>query len=330
MPKLYFGEALNLLAKTMPFIWLRLGSYLVLGLVLGLMFAVMGGIAWLLGQLWAPLGIIVFLLAFGGAAGIMTWAGRYYFYLLKAGHTAVMTEIIVTGQAPQSNQIAHGKEQVMSRFRDTSIMFGVNVLVDGVVKAFTRTFSNIMGILPIPGLRGLMGFAERIAVASTSYIDEAILSRAYAQREPNVWKVAKDGVILYAQAWKPILTNAVVLAIISYIEFLALLIILGLPAIAIGAAIPALRVALGIGVIILAVMIRLAVSDAFRMASTLVAYHRETAGLEPNPEWQAKLESVSDKFRTLGQKAASYVPSSAQATNTQPGTQPTKSTGGAV
>ena len=74
MVKLYFGEALGLIGKTMPFIWVRLGSYALLGLGLGLYFGVMGGIAWLLASLWAPLGIIVFLLALAARSG---WcAGR--------------------------------------------------------------------------------------------------------------------------------------------------------------------------------------------------------------------------------------------------------------
>ena len=302
MVKLYFGEALGLIAKTMPFIWVRLGSYALLGLGLGLYFGVIGGIAWLLASLWAPLGIIAFLLALGGAFGGVRWATRYYFYLLRAAHAAVMTELIL-GNRLQGSQLAYGKAQVTSRFRDTSFMFGVDALIDGVVKAFTRRFANL-AVLPIPGLESLMGLLQRVAISSTTYIDEAILSRAYAEREANVWRVARDGVVLYAQAWKPVLANAVALALLSYVEFVGLLIVLGLPAVALGAALPELRVALGVGVILGAWMIKLAVGDAFSLAATLLAYHRETAALKPNEVWAARLEDISPKFRELGQKAA--------------------------
>ncbi|MEM6430991.1 MAG: hypothetical protein AAF708_17270 [Deinococcota bacterium] len=305
MPKLYFGEAFALIGKTMPFIWARLGSYTVLGLALLVYFGIMGGIAWLLGQLWNVLGILVFLLALGGAVGVIRWVTRYYFYLLKAAHTAVMTEVIVYKKVPDGGQINYGKQQVTSRFRDTSIMFGVDALLDGITKAFTRNFARLGRILPIPGLDGLMGLLERVAVFSTTFIDEAILSRAYKERESNVWKVAHDGVILYAQAWQPILANAVVLALISFGQFLLFLILLGLPAVAIGSVLPEpIRPALGVGVIVLAWLIKVAVADAFALAATLIAYHRSTENLAPNPEWQAKLEGVSDKFRDLGQRAA--------------------------
>lgn len=307
MPKIYLGEALSLLAKTMPFVWLRLGSYLLLGLVLGVYFAIIGGVAWMLGSLWGPLGFIVFLAGIGGAFVLVSWATRYYFYLLKAAHTAVMTEFIVHGKAPEGSQVDYGRKQVTERFRDTSIMFAVDALVDGAVKSIVRTFTRIASILPIPGMRNLGRLLERVAVASTTFVDESILSRAYARREQNVWSVAHEGVVLYAQAWKPILTNAVVLVILGYLEFFLFLAILGMPALAIAAALPALRIALGIGVVLGAWMMKLAVADAFAMAATLLAYHRTTASMEPDPEWVSKIEGVSDKFRELGRKAAEAV-----------------------
>ena len=302
--KLYLGEAFGLIGKTLPFVWVRLGSYLLLGLCLTLIFAVTGGVALMLGRLWAPLGFLVFLLAFSGAFGVVRWSGRYYFYLLKAAHVAVMTEFIVHGVGPQGSQIAYGKQQVLKRFKDTSVLFGVDMLVDGSVKAFTRTFTRLAGILPVPGLDGLLGILRRVATASTTYIDEAILSRAYKEREGNVWKIAQDGVLLYAQAWKPILANAAVLTLLGAVEFLALLIIFGIPAAAIGAALPGLRIALGFGVLIFAWVAKVAVADAFALAATLLAYHRSTADLQPDPEWKAKLAKLSPKFSKLGEKVS--------------------------
>lgn len=313
MPKIYLGEAFGLLGKTMPILWVRLGSYLALGAALGVYAAAVGGVAWLLGRLWAPLGVVVFLVAVVGAFGVVRWAGRYWFHLLRAAHTAVLTEFILTGQGPKEGQLAYGRQQVMSRFKDTSILFGVDLLVGGVVRFVVRTFTRIASILPIPGLDGLAKLLERVAVMSTTYVDEAVLSRAYARREENVWAVAKDGVVLYAQAWKPILANAVVLAILSFVEFLAFLLILGLPAAAIAAVAPGLGLPLAIGVLIGAWMLKLAVSDALALSATLLAYHRATEGLEPDPTWVAKLDSASDKFRELGRKAADAVRSGAPA-----------------
>lgn len=313
MPKIYLGEAIGLVLKTLPIVWVRLGSYLVLGLGLGVYAAVFFGFGWLLGQLWAPLGFVVFLVALGGAFWVVDLAGKYWFHLLRAAHTAVMTEFITTGRGPATGQLAYGRQQVMSRFADTSILFGVGLLVDGVVKFVVRTFTRIASILPVPGVDSLGKFLERVATMSTTYVDEAILSRAYAKREQNVWSVARDGVVLYAQAWKPILANAVVLALLSYAEFVLFLVLLGLPALGIAAVAPALGPALGIAALIGAWMLKLALSDAVSLAATLLAYHRATEDMEPNAEWVAKLEGASDKFRELGRKAAAAVTPAAAA-----------------
>jgi len=307
VPKLYLGEAIGLLVKTLPFIWIRLGSYLLLGLGLGLYFGVVGGLAWLLGKLWAPLGFLLFLVAIGGAFGIVRWVTRYYFYLLKAAHTAVLTEFIVHDRAPSEGQVAYGKRQVMERFKDTSIMFAVDQLVDGIVKRIVRSVVSIASILPIPGIDSLGKLLERVAVTSSTYVDESILSRSYARREQNVWAVAHEGVVLYAQAWQPIVANAVVLTLIGYVEFFLLLVILGLPALAVAAVFPGLGPALAIAVVLGAWMIKLAVADAWSLAATLLAYHRTTHDMTPDPEWVARLEGLSDKFKELGRKAKDAV-----------------------
>jgi len=320
MPQFYLREAVGLLLKTTPILWVRLGSYALLGLVLLVYFAVVGGIAWVLAQLWSVLGIVTLIAAFGGAFGIVRWASRYYFYLLKAAHAAVMTEYIVHGRGPEGSQLAYGKEQVTSRFKDTSIMFAIDQVLDAVVTGFNRTFTRITDLLPIPGMDSLQALIRRISRFATTYVDEAILTRAYKDREPNVWKVAQDGVILYAQCWQPILANAVALTLLSYVEFFAFLVILGLPAAAVGALVPSLGVALGIGVLVGAWMLKLAVADAYAMAATLLAYHRSTEGLTPDPEWQARLEQASDQFAELKKKAVETVSGGASTTDASPAT----------
>ena len=316
--KLYLREAFGLLLKTMPFIWLRLGTYSVFGLAMALYCSIAFGVAWLLQQLIPALAIVVFVIALAGAWGIFQWAARYFFYLMKAAHVAVMTEFIVFGEGPKKNQVAYGKKQVQDRFRDTSIMFAVDQLIDGVVRGFNRKFATLANLLPIPGLDNLTAFIEQVTKFATTYIDEAILSRAYQHREQNVWAIASDGVLLYAQAWKPILVNATALTLLSYVQFVLLLVILAIPAVLIGLILPFLKTFLGLCVVIGAFVLKLAISDAFSLASTLIAYHRSTESLQPDPTWQARLEQTSGKFTELRQKAAEAMSRAGQSMSSPP------------
>ena len=54
-------------------------------------------------------------------------------------------------------------------------------------------------------------------------------------------------------------------------------------------------------------MLKLALADAYAMAATLLAYHRSTEGMTPDPAWKAKLDGMSDDFRTLKDKAQSAI-----------------------
>jgi hypothetical protein len=47
-------------------------------------------------------------------------------------------------------------------------------------------------------------------------------------------------------------------------------------------------------------------------------YFKEIEGQTPNPEWTARLEHASSKFRDLAQKASDWVPTSAAPPGARP------------
>ncbi|GAC1547491.1 MAG: hypothetical protein NVS2B7_23210 [Herpetosiphon sp.] len=297
--------AVNLLTRTMPFLWTRLGVYLLFGLAMAIYLGIAFGVAYILYKLIPLVGIIFFIIAYGAVVPIYRLAENYFFYLLKAAHVAVMTEILVRGDLPPgSNQIEWGKQAVLSRFRDTSIMFGVNQLVSGVVRVVTNSVANIMNFLPIPDIDVLSRFITLLVNYSTKYIDMAVLSRAYMTNEPNVWATASEGVVLYAQAWKPILKNSVWLAALSFGSFVIAMIVLGIPALVLALILPKLLV-FAI-VVIMALMLKVGVGDTYALASTLITYHANTASMVASPEWTARLNGLSDKFKQLQTNAASF------------------------
>ena len=60
--------------------------------------------------------------------------------------------------------------------------------------------------------------------------------------------------------------------------------------------------------ILFAWAVKVALIEPFAIACLLQAFHKITEGQTPNPEWAAKLETASDKFRTLGERALASVP----------------------
>jgi len=280
LQSLRLKEAFNLTLRTMPILLVRLGVYVVFWLVAMIYLGIAGGLAFLVGKAVPFLGVILFLVALGGTVPLYS--------LAKKG----------------ANQLQWGKDRVQERFGEASIMFVVDELVEGVIRAFTGAVYSIAAFLPIDALRSLANMINRVIRFALSYVDEAILARTFWRKEGSVWANARDGVVLYGMVWKPLLLNAVALMLLSYIPFLLVMLLFSAPISALLSAIsPTVAGWSIIATLLLAYLVKVAVGDAFAMTAMVASYQREIEGLQPDAQVTAKLEQVSDKFRELQRRA---------------------------
>ena len=198
-----------------------------------------------------------------------------------------------------------GKELVKARVKDMSILFAVDALVDGILRTFSRTVVLLADLLPLPGIENLARVGTSIINRSLTYVDEGIFSYNIMHKEKNLWQAAKEGVILYAQSWKPLLKSAVTLWFVDKLFLLAAFILWMIPCGSIAAASAAdnTKIIAFLVAGVLAFLTEKALFEPVSMSTMIVTYQKSIAGQEPNPEWEAKLESVSDKFRELKEKA---------------------------
>ncbi|CAN5780849.1 hypothetical protein BH10CHL1_BH10CHL1_30650 [soil metagenome] len=327
LDRLQLGAAFNLVVKTAPILLVRLGLYLAFWVLLLIYWGITIGLAYLVGQVFAPLGWILAVVALVSTFPIYNLAYKYVFYLLKAAHIAVMAELLVNGELPDgASQLAWGKDQVTKRFGQVSVMFVVDEIVESVVRVFTGLVFSIASWLPGDSIRTLVGIINRVIRYSTSYIDEAILARAFWRRDENIWESAQEGLVLYGMVWKPLVANAVALMVISYIPFLLVWLLFSAP---IGGLLSIFSPTLAgwsvIIALIFAFFVKVAIGDSFAMAAILAAYQRETKNLTPDPVMEAHLTQISDKFRDLKDRALAAMSSSSsfpglpsQSSNAQP------------
>ena len=296
--------------QTTPLLLVRLGVYLAFWALLLIYLGLVGSVGWLLSQVWGPLGFILVLAALIGIGPIWQVANQYVFYVLKAAYIAVVTELLVNRKLPNNEgQLAWGRKAVEQRFGQVSAMFVLDELVDGVVRTFTRTVYRITAILPGDTLKNLAQLINRVVRFAMSYIDGAIMARSFWRRDETVWHSAQDGVVLYAMVWKPILTNAVMLMLLSYVPFVAVVLLLSAPIGFLVAAVAGANAGGWIVIVIflLAFLVKKAIGDAFAMTAIIVSYYYETKDLTPNPEMTARLEGVSEQFRELQSRAAEAI-----------------------
>ncbi len=305
------SKALGLMVRTAPFLLLRVAVYF--GISLGLI--VMTGTGAGLGYGVGLAGDDAFRATstfWGGAAGFGLTAGVIFFfrdyilYLVKAGHIAVMVELLDGREIPAGQgQIAYGRAVVADRFGQASALFALDRLILGVIAVVTGLAQGMLSILPIPGLGRLMGVVRAYLRLAVGLVDEVILGHAIRTRSENAWEAAHDGLVLYAQNARALLVAAAWLTLVSWV--LAALVFLAMlgPAGAVVWLLPGeASGGLFLFALVFAWAVKAAVIEPFALACLLQVFLAETAGQEPNAEWRGRLTQVSSRFRKLGELAA--------------------------
>ncbi len=304
------GKSLKLMLQTLPFIGLRLLVYF--GITLGyiLVTGIGAGIGYSFGALSDPdtqTGIAVFggFIGFGIFGAFMYWVREYLLYMLKAGHLAVVVKLMEGEELPaQTSQIAYATNIVKNRFTQSNILFAIDQLVKGVLSAITGLIRGMLSVLSLPGAQQLSNIVHGFLRIAVGFVDEVILAQAIRINSDTPWATAKDSLVLYGQNYKTMLKNAAWLAVIIYLaSFLVFLLMLA-PAALIMYLIPG---AWSIGTFIFALLfawsIKAAVFEPFAITCLMEVYFKTIEGQEPDPEWDARLEQISEKFRKLKERA---------------------------
>ena len=315
------GKIFSVLVRTLPFFVLRLIVYLGITLAYVVGVGVGGGLGALFGSLGgASAGGLAWggLIGFGLVSGILYWAREYLLYLVKAGHIAVLVELMEGREIPAGKgQIEYARGLVTERFKESSLLFGLDVLIKGILRVFNRLTASIAGLLPIPGLDGLVKIIDAIVNTSLTYLDEVILAQIFRQRSTNAWATSRESVVLYAQNYKGVLKNAAILTFMVWGMTLLIFLVVLAPVAALVAWYPG---AAGIWTFLLAMVLALslkaALIDPFAMTALMQVYAKLTDGQQPNPEWDGRLDKMSKKFRTLKERASQVMSGKGTAAST--------------
>ncbi|WP_192256306.1 hypothetical protein [Mesorhizobium caraganae] len=305
------GRSVSIMIRTWPFIVFRMIVYF--GITLAYIVATGSGasVGYGVGHISTdPDGPLSFAL-WGGIVGIgvvsiaLYWVREYILYVVKAGHIAVMVHLIDGRDVPNGqDQIAYAKDVVKERFAEANILFVLDQLVKGAIRAITGLIGGIAAFLPIPGLGGLVAFINTVIRLSLTYVDEIILGYNIRINSSSPFETARQGVVLYAQNGKTMVKNAVWLAVIMWgVSFVIFLLMLA-PAAAIMWFIPG---QLGGWAFVLAILLawafKAAFIEPFAIACLMQVYFKTIEGQVPNAEWDQRLAEASSKFRELRDKA---------------------------
>jgi hypothetical protein len=306
------GTAVGLLMQSLPYALARCGILLAysVGCIIWLV-VTFGGAAWLGTHIAHAFGVVWFILCVVGVGWFWGAVLRYMLHLLACGHVAVLTELITHGEVGNGGEsmLAYGKRVVTERFGQVNALFAMNMLVRGILQAFHRTLDWIAELLPLPGLESLANLVNIVLRSATRYLDKVILSYNLARNDQDPWRGAREGIVYYCQNAKPILKTSVWIVILERGLTLLLWLVLLAPAALITLLLPhSVRESAGIVTVIIAALLAGTLRASFIkplfLIMMMVRFHALIENQAINQEWDARLSSVSDKFRTLGAQAA--------------------------
>ena len=308
------GRSFELMVKTMPFIVFRVLVYAGIAVAYVLVTGVGAGVGWGIGAFGDDdfRGASIFwggAIGFGLTAGVLYFLREYILYVVKAGHIAVLVKLIDNEPVPDGQgQIGYATEVVKQRFAETSVLFAIDQLVKGVLAAIIGIVQGIATLLPIPGLQNIVGLVRAFLRISVGFVDEVILAYAIRTNSTNPWASAQTALVLYAQNYKVMLKNAAWLTLITYgLAFVVFLVMLA-PAAGIVALFQNGWAAGGfVFAIIFAWAVKAALIEPFAIACLMQAYFRTIEGQAPDPEWDARIGSVSRKFNEIKDRAVRWV-----------------------
>lgn len=307
------SAALGLMLRTAPFLLFRVVVYFAVTAAFILITGTGAGIGWGVGALGDE-GFQASAVFWGGAIGFGSVASAVFFlrdyllYIVKAGHIAVMVEAMEGREIPAGRaQIEHAKAVVKERFGEASALFALDKLIKGVVGAITGLVQGVLNFLPIPGLDQIMGAVRAFLRVSVGLLDEVILAHSIKTKSENPWASAQDALVLYAQNARPLMVNAAWLTIISWtLAFVVFLLMLA-PAALVVYLLPGAWSAGGfVFAVLFAWAVKVALVEPFAIACLLQVYFKVTEGQVPNPEWRAKLDGATSKFRELGENGVAW------------------------
>lgn len=302
--------ALGLMARSWPFLLFRMLVFFGIAMAYVLLTGTGAGLGWLIGAAGTQdfregATVVGGLVGFGFTAGIVYLLREYILYLVKAGHIAVLIELMEGRDLPAGRaQIAHAGTIVKQRFAEANILFLFDQLVRGVLGAILGLVQGVMGLLPIPGLQQLMSLLRAFLRLAVGLMDEVILGHSIRTRSTNAWDAGRVGLVLYAQNAGAMMRNAAFLMImvwlLSFLVFLAML----APAAALAYAMPGGWSAGGVVfALVFAWSVKAALIEPFAVACMVQAFFRVTEGQRPDPAWEARVAGVSRKFEELKARA---------------------------
>ncbi len=305
---LHFRKATSIFIKTIPWVVVRFAVGLAFALLAVVYFAAIAFVLFAIGDLSGGIAFVGLLIAGLIFYGFFRLARRYVLYLVTAGHIAVIAHAVDADEVPP-NQIQFGKRKVRGRFTEASALFGVDMLVKGVITQFNGTVASVGNTLSfVPGTKQLMTVFKRTVGIAASYIDQAIIAHMFLNESKGNWTAARDGIVLYGKTWKSVLGSTLLIVLGAYAALFLLVLAMVPVAGVLGSLAPTLELVGWIAGGAFVLVSYFGLFDPWVKTVVITTYLIEAENETPDSETMDYIAARSSEFKKLINKAESETP----------------------
>jgi hypothetical protein len=302
-----FLRALGLMARTWPFLLLRLLLYAgILALHLALI-AAGAGLGQIIGLLVPPdfrdMAMLLGAVAGIGLAALLIHRRRSrILHAVTAAQLAAMVALLEGRALPSGPaQMGAARTLVAARFPDPAALLQLEALLrramDAALELLHGLTRRLIQTPLVAQWLSLLRSSLRVLAGPASLV---IIAQALRPSTGDPWGAARQGLILYAQNIGTMMRNRLVLLPLTVLLCVAVFALLLAPSAAIARAMPGGWSGGGLFLaMFFAWAIKRALLDPFNQACLLQAFLRLSPGLAPAPLWLAHMERDSPAFREL-------------------------------
>lgn len=252
------------------------------------------------------------LVGFIACGVIIYWVRGRLLFSVRCPQIAAAVEQMERRLMPRgAKQIAAARSLVQRRFQDVSLLAGLDRQITSVLVDLLHATPQVSGWMPsmahLPTARVFNALVARPVI----YTGAVILAFQLREQEQNLWRAGKTALVLYAQHFKVLLRNALILYALMYAALIAVFFLMLEPVGWVDAALPE---SMGswryLFALVLAWVIKAGFFEPIAEISMTQLYFDLIKGQEPCPEYEEKLSRLSPSFQAVKEQAPIDLPES--------------------
>jgi hypothetical protein len=252
------------------------------------------------------------LVGFTACGAVMYWVRDRLLFSVRCPQIAAVVEQMEGRLMPRgSKQIAAARSLVQQRFQDVSLLTELDRKIKSVLANLFHATPQVSGWMPsiahLPTARLLTALVARPVI----YTDAVILAFQLREKEQNLWRAGQTALVLYAQHFKVLLKNALIVYALMYAALVAVFFLMLEP---VGWVDEALPESMGwwryLFALVLAWIIKAGFFEPIAEISMTQLYFDLIKGQEPSPEFEEKLSRLSPSFQKIKERAPIDLPES--------------------